>query len=154
MATTNRECTVCGLTKPLEEYPRTKNYVKRTCKKCYNKTKNLYRQSSPESYLYSRLNNSNKHRPPSNLTKQDLKDMWDGQQGKCSVTGMHMTYAPRRMKNSTGLNASIDRIDQSKGYEKGNVRLVCYRVNLMRHAGEDVDLLWWCKQIIEGIEGE
>jgi hypothetical protein len=112
----------------------------------------LYKQSTPESYLYTRLNTG--RRVGVSLTKTDLKDMWDAQQGKCSVTGLHMTYASRRMRDSTGLNASVDRIDQSKGYEKGNVRLVCYRVNLMRHAGEDADLLWWCKQIIEGIEGE
>ena len=112
-----------------------------------------YKCSTPENYLYSRLFNRKKKSAEVRLTKDDLKDMWNAQGGKCAVTGLHMTYQPRRMKDSTGLNASIDRIDQAKGYEKGNVRLVCYRVNLMRHSGEDGDLLWWCKQIIEGIEG-
>ena len=153
MAIENRKCAVCGLTKTLEKYPpHSKGYYKRSCRDCYNARKKRYKQSTPESYLYTRLNSGKKIE--SSLKKEDLKDMWDAQQGKCSVTGLHMTYASRPMRDSTGLNASVDRIDQSKGYEKGNVRLVCFRVNLMRHSGEDADLLWWCKQIIEGIEGE
>lgn len=155
MAVENRECTVCGVTKPLKDFPLhgKGSYRKRTCAACHAVKKNAYRSSSPEAYLFSRLHNKTRKAEIS-ITKEDLRMMWDQQQGKCAVTGMHMTYYPRRMRDSTGLNASVDRIDQSKGYEKGNVRLVCYRVNLMRHSGEDADLLWWCKQIIEGLEGE
>lgn len=155
MAVENRECAVCGVTKKLTEFPLhgRGEYRKRSCKECNAAKKNAYRSASPEAYLFSRLNNKARKVEVS-ITKEDLRAMWDEQQGKCAVTGMHMTYYPRRMRDSTGLNASVDRIDQSKGYEKGNVRLVCYRVNLMRHSGEDADLLWWCKQIIEGLEGE
>ena len=65
-----------------------------------------------------------------------------------------MTYFPRAQRNSTGLNASVDRIDSTDIYRKGNVRLVCSKVNYMKGAGEDADMLWWCKQVIEGLEGE
>lgn len=158
MAVKNRKCTVCGVTKPIEDFPphQKQGYYRRTCKPCHLVKRAAYKCSSPENYLYSRLGRQNKggSQVEVKITKEDLRDLWGLQQGKCAVTGMHMTYYPRRMRDSTGLNASVDRIDQSKGYEKGNVRLVCYRVNLMRHSGEDADLLWWCKQIIEGLEGE
>lgn len=155
MAVENRQCAVCSVTKPLTDFPAAsrRGYFKRTCRECNQAVQRNYKSSSPETYLYSRLTNKGKQRAEVRITKDDLRDMWVDQGGKCAITGMHMTYQPRRMKNSTGLNASVDRIDQSKGYEKGNVRLVCYRVNLMRHSGEDADLVWWCKQIIEGIEG-
>lgn len=155
MAAQNRKCAICGVTKPIAEFPLhgRGEYRKRTCAACDRLKQETYRSSSPETYLFSRLNNRARKIEVS-ITKQDLRVMWDAQQGKCAVTGMHMTYYPRRMRDNTGLNASVDRIDQGRGYEKGNVRLVCYRVNLMRHAGEDADLLWWCKQIIAGIEGE
>lgn len=155
MAVKNRQCATCGIEKPLEEFPLhgRGDYRKRVCSPCHRLKQETYKSASPEAYLFSRLNNKARKVEVS-ITKEDLRAMWDLQQGKCAVTGMHMTYYPRRMRDNTGLNASIDRIDQSKGYERGNVRLVCYRVNLMRHAGEDADLLWWCKQIIEGIEGE
>ena len=155
MAAKNRQCTTCGVAKPIEELPLhgKGDYRKRICLTCNTAKQQSYKSATPEAYLYSRLFNKSRKAEVS-ITKEDLRAMWDAQQGKCAVTGMHMTYYPRRMRDSTGLNASVDRVDQSKGYERGNVRLVCYRVNLMRHAGEDADLLWWCKQIIEGIEGE
>lgn len=155
MAAENRKCAVCGITKPITDYSRITRggYYRRACRECYAPTAQGYKRATPEAYLFSRINNKSKSRAEVKISKDDLRDMWVAQGGKCAVTGLHMTYSPRRIKNSTGLNASVDRIDQTKGYEKGNVRLVCYRVNLMRHTGEDADLMWWCKQIIEGIEG-
>jgi hypothetical protein len=46
-------------------------------------------------------------------------------------------------------NVSIDRIDSSIGYERGNVHLVCYVVNMMKHTMSVDQLVWWCEQVIE-----
>lgn len=158
MAVTNRKCTVCGVTKKLTEFPphQKRGYFKRLCKDC-NRAKNAaYKYSSPENYLWSRIGRQNKAQAKVEIkiTKEDLKVLWEIQDGKCAVTGLHMTYFPRAQRNSTGLNASVDRIDSKDIYRKGNVRLVCSKVNMMKGAGEDADMLWWCKQIIEGLEGE
>ena len=158
MADKNRTCQTCGVNKPIEEYPphRKKGYYKRTCRPCDRVKMAAYKHTSPDIYLWTRLGRQNKNagQVQVKLTRKDLKDLWEQQQGKCAVTGMHMTYFPRAQRKSTGLNASVDRIDSQDIYRKGNVRLVCSRVNVMRQAGEDADLLWWCKQIIEGLEGE
>lgn len=158
MAAKDRQCAVCGVTKPLDEFAphRKGGYYKRTCRPCDSAKKAYYKHSSPENYLYSRLGRQNKSQAKVEIkiTKDDLRELWDQQQGKCAVTGLHMTYFPRSQRHSTGLNASVDRIDSTDIYRKGNVRLVCSRVNFMKGAGEDADMLWWCKQIIEGIEGE
>ena len=158
MAVKNRKCTVCGVTKRIEEFPphQKKGYFKRTCKPCTTAKTAAYKYRCPENYLYTRLGRQNKGqaRIEVRITKEDLKELWDQQQGKCAVTGLHMTYFPRSQRKSTGLNASVDRIDSMDVYRKGNVRLVCSRVNMMKGAGEDADLLWWCKQVIEGLEGE
>lgn len=158
MAVTNRKCTVCGVTKKLSEFPAhsKRGYYKRSCKDCHRAKAASYKYSSPENYLYSRLGRQNKgaSQVEVKIKKEDLKELWEQQQGKCAVTGMHMTYYPRAQRNSTGLNASVDRIDSTDIYRKGNVRLVCSKVNMMKGAGEDADLLWWCKQVIEGLEGE
>lgn len=158
MADKNRTCKTCGTTKPLVEFPphQTNGYYKRICKPCHSAKQALYKSSSPENYLYSRLGRQNKGsaKVEVRIAKEDLRDLWDQQGGKCAVTGLHMTYYPRAQRNSTGLNASVDRIDSSDIYRKGNVRLVCSRVNMMKAAGEDADLMWWCKQILEGLDGE
>lgn len=157
MATKNRKCSICGATKSITDFPTyKKGYYKKLCKACYNTRKRTYKCSSPEQYLWSRLGRQNKNQAQVEveLTKDDLKALWDEQQGKCAVTGLHMTYFPRAMRSSTGLNASVDRIDSTGIYSRGNVRLVCNKVNMMKGAGEDADMLWWCKQIIDGLENE
>ena len=158
MAVKNRKCTVCGITKPIGDFPphQKQGYYKRTCKSCHLAKQASYKYRSPENYLYTRLGRQNKgvSQVEVKITKEDLKDLWEFQQGKCAVTGLHMTYYPRAHRNSTGLNASVDRIDSTDIYRKGNVRLVCSKVNMMKGAGEDADMLWWCKQVIEGLEGE
>jgi hypothetical protein len=56
--------------------------------------------------------------------------------GRCEVTGMklHTTWEGKRHP----MAPSIDRIDSSKGYVRGNCRVVCYAVNVaMLHWGED-----------------
>lgn len=156
MAAKDRECNVCGLKKPIDAFPRCgKQHYRRTCRDCSNKQKRDWKSSDPATYLYSRLGRqSGPKKIEVSIDKEFLRELWEAQNGKCAVTGLHMTYFPREQRHSTGLNGSVDRLDGLKGYVKGNVRLVCARVNAMRSSGEDADLLWWCKQIIEGIEGE
>ena len=158
MAVKNRKCTVCGITKPIGEFPKHSRgaYYRRTCKPCTLAKKAAYKYSSPENYLFSRLGRQNTRsaKVPIEIDKEYLRVLWELQDGKCAVTGLHMTYYPRPQRQTTGLNASVDRIDSGDIYRKGNVRLVCSKVNMMKGAGEDADMLWWCKQIIEGLEGE
>ena len=52
--------------------------------------------------------------------------------------------------NGTQTNISIDRIDSTKGYIEGNIRLVCAAVNFMKHRMNDEELVWWCKEIVKG----
>lgn len=158
MAAKDRKCAVCGVTKPLTEFPPHSKggYYKRACKPCNALKKQSYKYSTPENYLWSRIGRQNRKQSQVEVavTKQYLKELWEQQKGKCAVTGLHMTYYPRAMRESTGLNASVDRIDSSDIYRQGNIRLVCSKVNLMKGAGEDADMLWWCKQVIEGLERE
>jgi hypothetical protein len=57
--------------------------------------------------------------------------------GRCEVSGMklHTVWQGKRHP----MAPSIDRIDSTKGYVRGNCRVVCYAVNVaMLHWGEDV----------------
>ena len=46
-------------------------------------------------------------------------------------------------------NISIDRIDSSKGYIKGNIQLVCGIVNVMKSDSSEDEFLQLCKKIVE-----
>lgn len=69
------------------------------------------------------------------LTSIYLKQLYDEQQGKCAISGIAMTLGRKRKQNVKSLkNASVDRIDNSKGYVKGNVQFVCLGINYMRNS--------------------
>ena len=57
--------------------------------------------------------------------------LWDVQSGKCAITNIPMTF--EYYKGRVNTNLSIDRIDSSKGYIKGNIWLVCMCVNQMKN---------------------
>ena len=55
-----------------------------------------------------------------------------------------MTY----VAGSGRVNISIDRIDSSVGYVRGNVQFVCDVVNRMKQELIQEELLLWCKRIL------
>ena len=55
------------------------------------------------------------------LDLQYLVDLWNKQEGVCALTGVSML---RTMKAREPRTASLDRIDNSKGYIQGNVQFV------------------------------
>lgn len=71
------------------------------------------------------------------------------QEGLCSITKMPMTFKQVRGRSIT--NVSIDRINPISGYTKGNVRLVCDIVNIMKSTLSDVELVDWCQKILDGM---
>ena len=46
-------------------------------------------------------------------------------------------------------NISIDRIDSSKDYIKGNIQFICRRVNTMKHNESLDSLIFWSRAIME-----
>lgn len=62
-----------------------------------------------------------------NISLQDLKEQWKKQDGKCPFTGWRMRIDEchkRKGLKKTPDRASLDRIDSSKGYVKGNIQFV------------------------------
>lgn len=79
------------------------------------------------------------------ITKDELIALYLAQNGVCAITGLPM-HATSKHKD---LSASPDRIDNTQGYQKDNVRLVCARANLMRSNLDDHDFVWWCRAVID-----
>lgn len=80
------------------------------------------------------------------LTIDNLVDLWEKQKGICALSGFAMTHIYGSGRQHT--NASIDRIDNTKGYEITNIRLVCTIVNTMRNTMIDAELIEWCQRIV------
>lgn len=90
------------------------------------------------------------------LDLQYLKELWDRQNGKCSVTGLelHIKYihTKKQRTDKSPYQASLDRIDNSKGYIKGNVRFVCLMFNIARNDFSDNAVIEFCKKVVDNAQ--
>lgn len=77
-----------------------------------------------------------------NIVAEDLYDLWDKQNGLCAYSRLPLNNRPTDLQL-----ASLDRIDSSIGYEKGNIQLVCSAVNRMKQEFSEQDFLYFCEHI-------
>lgn len=74
-----------------------------------------------------------------------LREVLISQDRKCAITGRHLEYCGP----DCAMNApSIDRIDRTKGYIKGNIRWVTYQVNMALGIGTIEDLKDMCRDVL------
>lgn len=83
---------------------------------------------------------------PFELTIKEAWELFAKQNGKCALSGLPIKL-PLRW-NDTG-NASLDRIDSSKGYEISNVQWVHKDVNRMKNVYDQDYFFMLCKLITE-----
>jgi len=87
------------------------------------------------------------------LCLQDLKDQWNQQQGICPYTGWKMenpiSTSGKDKLPKTVRRASVDLIDSSKGYTKGNIQFVCYIAQYAKHSFTKSELLAFCQAVSE-----
>lgn len=87
------------------------------------------------------------------LTADYIQGLFDECKGMCSQTGIlfDMNLGTKGKGNRNPLRPSVDRIDSTKGYVKGNVRVVLSIVNTMKADWPDemVDMVVkaWAKRI-------
>ena len=130
--------------------------VRGVCRNCVTLQRSKKTSATPESYLRvlnvqlksQRLKQGVQY----DLTNEEVIDLWEAQNGKCSLSGVLMThqrdgtYGDRKQKD---FNASIDRINPNGPYVRENVQLVAARVNTMKHTLSEDMFIWWIKNIYE-----
>ena len=85
-----------------------------------------------------------------NLDADYLWNLYQKQNKKCAISGISIKFAP-----NTGLylksqqTASLDRIDSSKGYIKGNVQWLHKTINKMKQDLSQEEFIQYCKIISE-----
>jgi hypothetical protein len=83
------------------------------------------------------------------ITAQEIEVLLEP--GVCFLTGMAFRLDTDALRDDFA--PSLDRIDSSKGYIPGNVRVVCFRVNLMHGNLSDEDFLCWIHLLAGGSLG-
>lgn len=151
--TRRKVCRACRDLKPIEEY-----YTgQAVCKICQQMRRSIARSEGPAQYLkglfaqmvYSQTKRKGvkgRTQVEIKITVEDLVRAWEKQDGKCAISGVVLTHH----KDGSGkkdFNASIDRIIPHDPYVAGNVQLVAYRVNVMKHELTEDLFYWWVRTI-------
>jgi len=77
------------------------------------------------------------------VTKQQVADLFEKQQGKCALSGLLLVLdAPVGQ-----VTASLDRIDSDKGYEPGNVQWLHKEINWMKNTFSQTRFIELCKAV-------
>lgn len=76
---------------------------------------------------------------------KDLFSLYKKQKGLCVVTGRKLCVKRLRRNDSI----SVDKINQTKGYVKGNIRLVTWQTNSARGMGTDRQLVSFCQDVLK-----
>ena len=77
------------------------------------------------------------------VTREFLEELFDNQGGLCALSGfpINLSHNPKEM------TASLDRINSSKGYEKGNVQWVHRDINWMKNKFSDKYFYKMCRAV-------
>lgn len=83
-----------------------------------------------------------------NITIEQMWEQFTKQNGKCALSGVELKFPKHSSKICTG-NASIDRIDSSKGYTVNNIQWVDKKINQIKMDMNEEEFIKRCKQITE-----
>tara|TARA_B110000014_G_C20120606_1_gene593663 strand:- start:2379 stop:2981 length:603 start_codon:yes stop_codon:yes gene_type:complete len=115
--------------KYLKEYYQRPEVKERNFKNKINNYRNYGDYFFYVSFIGARHRNTNKLKKPFNITKEYLKEIFPKNR-TCPVLGIEF-----KVNEDTGgkfNSATLDRIDNDKGYEIGNVIWVCKKVNQIK----------------------
>jgi transcriptional regulator with GAF, ATPase, and Fis domain len=162
-------CTICNEEKLLEDFtidPRFRDGRRNQCKCCINERLRYKREHNIDDFKGKRNRRLQKHRKTlrgclqqrlisakmrdsnCSITIEDVEDQYLKQNGRCNLSGL-----PLVTDGSHWEVLSLDRIDSSRGYEKGNIQLLTNRVNLMKGNMDQLEFLKLCERILkEGSE--
>lgn len=88
--------------------------------------------------------NADKRKLPYTLSKKYLWNLFKRQKGLCQLSGIPLYFGKVR---SSEITASLDRIDSTKGYIRGNVQWVHKDINKIKQNFDDEYFIALCKKV-------
>lgn len=168
----NCVCDYCGaeFQKPSSELLRNEklnrhNFCSRSCAGKYRQSLNLplsdsqienrknfskYSANRKDEYTPYRetLHRTKRRFKDVDITLQDLKDLWEKQKGRCAYTNIKLLLPIGNNHPDIRYQASLDRIDPTKGYIKDNIQFVAAPINYMKTTMSDQVFKSYLKEIV------
>jgi hypothetical protein len=140
-----KQCSACLGLLPLDRFgPRkgSPDGLLGHCKSCIGKKNAKWKKENPVAYLCSMMLAQAKRRAQStgrefNLT---IKDMLSLVVSRCPVLGTDLVWEYGHGRGLGDHSPSLDRIDNSLGYVKGNVAIISHRANSMKNSSTVAEL--------------
>lgn len=95
------------------------------------------------------IDNAKKRNIPFDLTIKDAWNIYEKQTGKCALTGLPLTLWPSAKNDERRASASLDRINNKKGYTKDNVWWVHKDINQIKMDMPTQQFIDLCKKVVE-----
>jgi hypothetical protein len=163
----SKACTQCGIVKPLSEFPRksaSRDGRSACCRICTRKQQKEFRDSGKQAkyhrdnphvrQLSTMVANSRRRAKEKNLDHNiDVAYLRSICPSHCPYLGVKLRW---EVQDGLGMKAkafhnspSLDRIDGSKGYVRGNVAIVSYRANTIKQDATEQELIQMGQRIAE-----
>lgn len=129
-----------------------------SCRKCKTYQNRIYGKASkiwkgvgevPKYYYLATEQSAKIRNIPFNITIELMSELFEKQQHKCFYSGQELIFSSQKVKKSHGIEqtASLDRIDSSKPYEKGNLVWCHKHINKIKNTLAIIDFLDLCRDI-------
>lgn len=159
---------VCELCKTDIEVPN--NSARKICDGCYPQ----YNRAKSNASYKRKVENGDilKYREKSRVYLKNKKDsdpqyrMWAGAKGRASKAGLEFNIDKEDIiipdicpvlktpfERNTYYTMSLDRIDSSKGYIKGNIQVLSFKANAMKNSASKEELIKFAEWILNESEG-
>lgn len=99
--------------------------------------------------FWARIRKNAKNR--NRVVEVSLEDLWElflKQDRKCALSGVPLFFHTVYNDPCAG-TASLDRINSSLDYVKGNVQWVHKRLNIMKQDTSDEEFIEWCRKVVQ-----
>lgn len=86
-----------------------------------------------------------------NLTYEYVVGLFEKQKGMCALSGVEIKFSRKWRDGNKDQTASLDRIDNQRGYLKGNVQWIHKDVNFMKYTFDQKYFIEMCKKITRNV---
>lgn len=100
------------------------------------------------SYWYHVKSNASRRGVPFEISDKFAQELLEKQGSKCALTGVEIRLVLNYRDDYLQQTASLDRIDNAKGYTEDNVWWVHKEINIMRNQLTINKFVDWCQKIV------